>query len=209
MNESTLSPCNDKHCSPNPTASRRGRRLEVFTIGWNSLEAVVSIASGVFAGSASLIGFGIDSVIESTSGAVLLWRLQDGGEHREQLAQRLVGVCFFALAGYIAIDAGTDLWWRQPPEVSYAGIIIAALSLIVMPILARAKRVIAGEIGSNALASDARQTDLCVYLSAILLVGLGLNALLGWWWADPIAGLAMLPIILLEGSKSWRGEHCC
>lgn len=197
-------------CSAEHTAAnRRGRRLEVFTIAWNSLEAMVAIVAGAMAGSASLIGFGIDSTIESSSGAVLLWRLQEGGEHREQLAQRLVGVCFFLLAGYIAIDASTDLWWQQPPDVSYAGIAIAALSLLVMPILARAKRAVASEIGSNALASDARQTDLCVYLSAILLVGLGLNALFGWWWADPLAGLAMVPIILVGGRKSWRGEHCC
>lgn len=200
----------DACCTEERTASnRRGRRLEIFTIAWNSLEAVVAVIAGVMAGSASLIGFGIDSTIESSSGAVLLWRLQEGGEHREALAQRLVGVCFFLLAGYIAVDASTDLWWQQAPDVSYAGIVIAALSLIVMPFLARAKRGVASEIGSNALAADARQTDLCVYLSAILLIGLGLNAVFGWWWADPVAGLAMLPIILVEGRKSWRGEVCC
>lgn len=209
MNKGQSNNCTASACAPKLAATRRGRWLEVFTIGWNALEALVAVTAGAMAGSASLIGFGIDSIIESSSGTVLLWRLQDGGEHREALAQRLVGVCFFLLAAYIGIDASTDLWWQQAPDVSYAGIAIAALSLIVMPILARAKRGVAGEIGSNALAADARQTDLCVYLSAILLIGLGLNALFGWWWADPVAGLAMLPIIFIEGRKSWRGEVCC
>ncbi len=201
--------CTASACAPNLAATRRGRWLEVFTIAWNGLEAVVSITAGAMSGSASLIGFGIDSIIESSSGAVLLWRLADASEARERLAQRLVGVCFFLLAGYVLIDAGGDLWWQQAPEASYVGIAIAALSLIVMPILANAKRSVAGEIGSHAMASDARQTDLCVYLSWILLVGLGLNALFGWWWADPLAALAMLPLIVTEGCKAWRGEECC
>lgn len=194
---------------PKATATRRGRRLEIFTIAWNSLEALASIVAGMLAGSVSLIGFGIDAAIESSSGTVLLWRLQDGGEHRERLAQRLVGVCFFLLAGYIVIDAGGDLWWQKAPEASHIGMAIAVLSLIVMPILARAKRGVAGEIGSHALASDARQTDLCVYLSAILLIGLGANAAFGWWWADPVAALGMVPLIVSEGHKAWRGEECC
>jgi len=195
-----------------PAASliRRGRRLEYFTIGWNLLEAGVALAGGIVAGSTALIGFGIDSAIESSSGAVLLWRLQDGvhGDRREARALRLVGLCFLLLAAYVALDAGRALWLRKPPAESLVGIVIAAVSLGVMPLLARAKRRVAVAMGSRALAADARQTDLCMYLSAILLGGLGLHALLGWWWADPVAALIMVPIIVREGVLALRGEAC-
>lgn len=189
---------------------RRGRVLEYFTIGWNLLEAVVAIVSGVLAGSASLIGFGIDSLIESASAVVLLWRLREGelGEQREKFALKLVGISFLLLAGYIAFDAGKSLIAFEPPEVSYTGIVLAILSLIVMPLLARAKRRVATEIESRALTADSRQTDICAYLSAILLVGLGLNALFGWWWADSVAALIMVPIIVKEGIEALRGETC-
>ena len=206
MNETTTAACGDTGpcgCDAGRTAHlRQGRLLEIFTIAWNAVEAAVAIVAGALSGSASLIGFGVDSVIESSSGAVLLWRLADHGDARERLAQRL-------LAGYVVWDAGTDLWFRQPPDVSWIGIAIAAASLVVMPILARAKRRVAGGLGSRAMAADARQTDLCVYLSAILLAGLGLNAVFGWWWADPVAALAMVPLIVAEGRRAWRGEHCC
>lgn len=190
---------------------KRGRALEYFTIGWNSLEAVVAIGTGLLAGSTALVGFGIDSIIESTSGAALLWRLRDGdkGEAREKLALRLVGVSFLLLAAYVAFDAGKSLILREPPEVSYAGIVLAALSLVVMPMLARAKRRVAAELNSRALQADSRQTDICAYLSAILLAGLFLNALFGWWWADPVAALVMIPIIAKEGVGALRGETCC
>ncbi len=188
--------------------TRRGRKLEFFTVGWNSLEAVVAISAGVFAGSVALVGFGVDSVIESLSGAVLLWRLF-AGEHREQLALKLVGASFLVLAAYVAFDAGKSLLLREPPDESYIGIGLAILSLLVMPVLARAKRQVAANLNSRALAADARQTDICVYLSAILLVGLALNALFGWWWADPLAGLVMIPIIAKEGIEALRGETCC
>ena len=187
---------------------RRGRRLEYLTIGWNSLEAVTAIGSGLLAGSIALVGFGFDSVIESLSGAVLLWRLF-AGEHREQLALKLVGVSFLVLAAYVAFDAGKSLLLREPPEASYVGIGLAILSLIVMPVLAQAKRRVAANLKSRALQADSRQTDICAYLSAILLVGLGLNALFGWWWADPVAGLVMIPIITKEGIEALRGETCC
>lgn len=187
---------------------RRGRNLEYITIGWNSLEAFVAIGAGIIAGSIALVGFGIDSVIESLSGAVLLWRLS-AGERAEELALKLVGVSFLLLAAYVTFDAGKSLLFREPPEASYVGIGIAALSLIVMPILARAKRRVAVSLNSRALAADSRQTDICAYLSAILLVGLGLNALFGWWWADPLAGLIMIPIIAKEGIEALRGETCC
>ncbi len=164
---------------------RRGRKLEYITIGWNSLEAIVAIGAGLFAGSIALVGFGVDSVIESLSGAVLLWRLF-AGEQREELALKLVGVSFLFLAAYVAFDAGKSLLFREPPEASYVGIGLAVLSLLVMPVLARAKRRVTANLNSRALQADSRQTDICAYLSAILLFGLGLNALFGWWWADPL-----------------------
>ena len=187
---------------------RRGKLLEYFTIGWNSLEAIIAVGAGVIAGSIALVGFGIDSVIEVSSGAILLWRLTSG-EHREQLALKLVGVSFLALAAYVAFDAIKSLWFREPPEASYVGIALAAFSVVVMPILARAKRKVAANLNSRAMQADSRQTDICAYLSAILLVGLGLNALFGWWWADPVAALLMIPIIAKEGVEALHGETCC
>ena len=192
---------------------RRGRMLEYLTVGWNSLEGVLAIGSGLLAGSIALVGFGVDSVIEVSSGAALLWRLHlDSPERREraeQVALKLVGVSFLALAAYVAFDAVKSLVYREAPEASYVGIALAALSLAVMPLLARAKRRVAAEIGSRALKADSRQTDICAYLSAILLGGLGLNALLGWWWADPLAALVMAPILVKEGVGALRGETCC
>lgn len=185
----------------------RGRNLEYLTIGWNSLEAVAAIGAGLLAGSIALVGFGFDSVIESVSGAVLLWRLF-AGEGREKLALRLVGASFLVLAAYVGFDAVKSLLVRESPEASYLGIAIAALSLVVMPILARAKRWVAANLNSRAMLADSRQTDICAYLSAILLVGLLLNALFGWWWADSAAALIMLPIIIKEGVEGLRGESC-
>jgi divalent metal cation (Fe/Co/Zn/Cd) transporter len=192
----------------------RGRRLEYFTIGYNSLEGIIAVVAGIFSGSIALVGFGIDSVIEVTSGAALLWRLRmDKDENRreraEALALRVVGICFLALATYLSYESIRALWLRQPPERSVPGIVLAAVSLIIMPLLARAKRLIADGIKSGAMAADARQTDFCTYLSAILLGGLLLNALIGWWWADPVAALIMVPIITREGIEALRGETCC
>ena len=189
---------------------KRARLLEYFTIGWNMIEAFVSVGAGFVAGSPSLIGFGVDSLIESSSGAALLWRLQDGekGEQREEFALKLVGVSFLLLAAYIAFDAGKSLIFFEPPEVSFVGIGLAILSLIIMPILARAKRNSAKNLSSRAMQADSKQTDICAYLSAILLIGLGLNALFGWWWSDSAAALIMLPIILKEAFEALRGETC-
>jgi divalent metal cation (Fe/Co/Zn/Cd) transporter len=191
-------------------AVRRGRRLEYFTVGWNLIEAAVALGAGLFAGSIALIGFGIDSLIETSSGAVLLWRLQEGeeGEKRERMALKLVGISLLALAAYVAIDATKGLILKDPPEESLLGIILAAVSLTVMPLLARAKRKVAAKLNSQALVADSHQTDICAYLSAILLLGLGFNALFGWWWADPGAALAMVPIIVKEGLEALRGESC-
>lgn len=193
-----------------PGDLRRARRLERLALVWNLVEAIASIGAGWLAGSTALVGFGVDSVIESASGAALLWRLQDGerGEARERVALKLVGWSFLALAAYVAVEAVGGLLRREPPDGSLPGILIAAASLVMMPWLARQKRRVAGRIGSHALAADSRQTSLCAYLSAILLAGLGLNAVLGWWWADPVAALAMVPIIAQEGLEALRGERC-
>ncbi len=188
----------------------RGLRLEYLTLGWNLVEALVAIGSGLAAGSTALLGFGVDSLIESTSGGVLLWRLsgREGGRTREETALRLVGLSLLLLAVWVAWESSGALLAGEAPDESPVGIGLAAVSLLVMPILARAKRRVAAGLGSRALDADSRQTDLCAYLSAILLLGLGLNALLGWWWADPVAALAMVPIIGREGARALRGEEC-
>lgn len=191
---------------------KRGLRLETLTVAWNSAEAVIGIVAGVVAGSIALVGFGLDSVIEVSSGTVLLWRLRADLTRREQaerLALRLVGVSFLALATYVAADAAVSLWRRHAPEESYVGIGLAMASLVVMPLLARAKRRVAAELGSAALHADSRQTQICAYLSVILLAGLALNAVFGWWWADPVAALLMTPIIVSEGVEALRGKTCC
>ena len=192
----------------------RGKRLEYFTIVWNSLEGLVAISAGILAGSISLVGFGIDSFIEVTSGVALLWRMavdknEIQRERNEHLALRIVGSCFVALSVYIAYESITDLAARRTPEHSLPGIILACVSLIVMPLLSRAKRRVGAELGSVAMHADAKQTDFCAYLSAILLIGLLLNSLLEFWWADPAAALAMTPIILREGIRGFRAKVCC
>ena len=192
---------------------RRGRWLEIFTIAYNSLEGLIAVAAGLFAGSIALVGFGFDSVIEVISGATLLWRLNTKRDHAdaeraEKIALKIVGISFLLLAAYVLFDSGKSLVRREEPNESIPGIILAAASLIVMPLLVRSKRRVAAAIRSNALAADAQQTMLCTYLSAILLGGLALNAIFGWWWADPVAALAMLPIIVNEGIEALRGEHC-
>jgi divalent metal cation (Fe/Co/Zn/Cd) transporter len=192
---------------------RRGRQLEYFTIAYNSAEGLVSIVAGLIAGSVSLVGFGLDSIIEVASGAAMLWRLHHdlNSSRREQVERttlRIVGGCFVALAAYILYESGSTLIGHETPERSIPGIVVAALSVVVMPMLARAKRRVAAEIGSGAMSADSRQADFCSYLSAILLGGLLLNALLGWWWADPVAGLVMVPIIAKEGLESLKGKGC-
>ncbi len=193
---------------------QRGRRLEYFTIAWNSLEGIVAVAAGVFAGSISLVGFGADSFIEVTSGAALLWRLSldadtQQRERIEKLTLRIVGVCFLALAAYVGYEAVSTLVGKRAPEHSLPGIILASVSLVVMPLLSRAKRRVAVHLKSAALNADAKQTEFCTYLSAILLGGLLLNAALNLWWADPVAALIMVPIIAKEGIDGLRGDTCC
>jgi cation diffusion facilitator family transporter len=191
----------------------RGLRLEYLTIGWNLLEALIALISGMIAGSIALIGFGLDSVVEVSSGAVLVWRLRadrhsENREKVERLALRLVGFSLLALAGYVGFEAVRNLLHHDAPDKSIAGILLAVASLIVMPLLARAKRRIAQQLRSGAMHADSRQTDICAYLSAILLGGLVLNAGFGWWWADPVAGLIMVPLIGKEGIEAIRGRTC-
>ena len=192
---------------------QRGILLEYLTVAWNIIEGIVAITSGAVSGSIALVGFGIDSFIETSSGGILLWRLR--AEHRGQDAKRverkalkLVGVSFMLLAAYVTFESAKSLIGREAPEGSVIGIVIAVLSLIVMPWLAYQKRTTARNLSSAALKADSRQTSLCGYLSVILLVSLLLNALVGWWWADPIAGLCMVPIIVNEGREALRGEPC-
>ena len=192
---------------------RRGRRLEYFTVIWNALEGLVAVGAGVFAGSISLVGFGIDSFIEVTSGSVLLWRMSVDAnvgdrERNEKRALRIVGLCFLVLAVYIAFESGNDLWFKRAPEQSIPGIVLACVSLVVMPLLSRSKRKVGHALNSAAMHADAKQAQFCTYLSAILLVGLILNAAFGLWWADPIAALIMVPIIAKEGFGGVQGKTC-
>ena len=193
---------------------KRGLVLEYITIAYNSLEGLIAVITGLLAGSIALVGFGADSVIEVTSGLGLIWRLHSDAnpvtrERAEKVSLRIVGACFVALASYVTWDAVAALIRSEPPDKSMPGIALAVVSLIVMPVLARAKRRVAAKLRSAALTADAKQTELCTYLSAILLGGLLLNALLGWWWADPMAALAMAPIIAREGVTALRGKTCC
>ncbi len=196
-----------------PVVVRRGRRLEYFTVAWNTLEGLVAVIAGAVAGSVSLVGFGIDSFIEVTSGSALLWRMSvDADEHRrernERQALQIVGVCFLCLAAYITYESAADLWSKRAPEHSIPGILLACVSLVVMPLLSRAKRKVGRALSSAAMHADAKQTEFCTYLSAVLLAGLMLNAFFGLWWADPVAGLTMVPIIAKEGIEGLQGKGC-
>jgi divalent metal cation (Fe/Co/Zn/Cd) transporter len=177
------------------------------------VEGLVGIVTGVFSGSISLVGFGIDSFIEVISGATVLWRMSvDADVHRrernERLALRIVGICFVGLAVYIANESVTALVHKKVPESSLAGIILAVAALAVMPLLSRAKTRVGNELGSAAMKADAKQATFCTYLSGILLAGLLLNTAFGLWWADPIAALVMVPIIAKEGYDGIQGKAC-
>jgi divalent metal cation (Fe/Co/Zn/Cd) transporter len=193
---------------------RRGLALNYLTIGYNVVEAIVAIAAGVVSGSVALLGFGLDSVIEVTASGAAQWRLrvdldEEGRERVERTTHRIIGWSFLALAVYVAIDSANALLRREQPERSVVGLLLLVLSAIVMPVLARAKRRVARAMTSRALEADAMQTSLCAYLSVIALAGVALNAVLGWWWADPLAALAMVPIIAKEGVEGVRAEaHC-
>lgn len=196
---------------------RRALGLEYLTVGWNLIEGVIAVAAALAAGSVALLGFGIDSFVESTSGSILIWRLLGERRHRaaedierlDRRAHRLVGLSLFALAAFVAFDASTSLWSGERPQASIVGIVLTSLSLAVMMSLARAKRRVARDLGSRALEADAFQTTACWWLSLIALAGIGLNALFGWWWADPVAALGMTWFLVREGREAWSGEDSC
>lgn len=183
----------------------RAVRLEYFTVGWNAVEAIVALVAGWMAGSIALEGFGLDSIIETASGLMLLWRFKQQRveeAHAESCAVKFVGLTFLALAAYVGYEAASDLWLRRAPHFSLAGTILAGVSLTVMPLLGTAKRRVARALNSHALAADGLETLLCAYLSATLLAGLILNGWLGWWWADPVAALAMCAFMIREGIEA-------
>jgi divalent metal cation (Fe/Co/Zn/Cd) transporter len=193
---------------------RRGLQLSYATLTYNCLEGIIAILVGLAAGSIALVGFGADSLIEVTASLTAIWRLRSDSdpvlrERSERISLRIVGILFLALAAYVTADAIQSLITRQAPDASLVGLVLAAASLVVMPLLANAKRRVAVAMGSGALAAESQQTMLCTYLSAILLGGLILNAALGWWWADPVAALVMVPIIVREGIEAIRGRTAC
>jgi divalent metal cation (Fe/Co/Zn/Cd) transporter len=189
--------------------NRRSLHLAYATAAYNLAEGVVALTAGAVASSTALIGFGLDSFIEVSSAAVVIWQFRSRvPEDRERVALRLIAVSFFALALWVGIDAARSLFGQGEAEPSPAGIGIAAVSLVVMPVLVWAKRRTGRELRSATVVADSTQTMLCTYLSAVLLVGLVLNATLGWSWADPIAGLVIAAVALREGVEAWRGEQC-
>ncbi len=194
---------------PRARLIRRARLLAWIGLGWHGIEASVAIAAGVIAGSVALVGFGADSVIELAAGLVVLWRLASVRATTERRAQQMIAVSFYLLSAYVAVEATLSLVAGDRPDVSWVGIWLSVLTLVTMPVLATAKARVAEELGSSATKSESRQTMLCAYLSAGLLVGLSLNALLGWWWADPIAALGIAAVAIKEGRNAWRGEACC
>ena len=197
---------------------RRARWLNAASIAWNVVEGVVAVGAGIAAGSVSLVGFGFDSAIEVSAALVLTWRLRQerrGGcmQASDARATRAIAVSFLVLGLYVGFQSGRDLWSASHPEASTVGLVLAALSLAVMPVLARAKRTLAPALGSAAAVADAKQTNLCALLSGVLLVGLGANAMVGWWWADPLAGLGIATLALLEARRTWQTDSledtCC
>ena len=198
-----------------PTAHRRAQlnrrslHLAYSTAGYNLLEGIVAVAAGAAASSTALIGFGLDSFIEVSSAVVVIWQFRSRvPEDRERLALRLIALSFFALAAWISVDAVRSLLGQGEADPSPVGIGLAAVSVVVMPLLVWAKRRTGRELGSATVMADSTQTLLCTYLSAILLIGLVLNAALGWSWADPVAGLVIAVVAVREGLEAWRGEHC-
>jgi divalent metal cation (Fe/Co/Zn/Cd) transporter len=189
---------------------RRAQLLAGASVAYNVAEAVVAIWAGRAAGSTALVGFGLDSTVEVMSGLVILWQFRHPiPEDREHQARRLIAVSFFALAAYVTVESVRALVLREQPDTSLVGSVLAALSLMVMPLLSRWQRRTGRELGSGAVVADGTQTLLCTYLSAVLLVGLLANALLGWWWLDAVAALIIAGVAVREGRSSWRGDACC
>jgi len=192
------------------TLSRRVRLLVGATITYNIIEAIVAISAGTIASSTALIGFGLDSVIEVASAAAVAWQFSGSDpEVRERTALKVIAVSFFALAAYVTVESVRTLFDANPAEHSTVGIALAAVSLLVMPFLSYAQRRAGRELGSASAVADSRQTLLCTYLSGVLLVGLLLNSVFGWYWADPLVALVIAVVAIKEGREAWRGEHCC
>jgi divalent metal cation (Fe/Co/Zn/Cd) transporter len=190
--------------------SRRVRLLVAATITYNVIEAIVAISAGTVASSTALIGFGLDSVIEVGSAAAVAWQFSGKDpQARERVALRIIAMSFFALAGYVTVESVRALLGTVEAHHAPVGIVLAAVSLVVMPFLSYAQRQAGRELGSASSVADSKQTLLCTYLSGVLLVGLVVNSALGWWWADPLVGLFIAVVALNEGREAWRGEHCC
>jgi divalent metal cation (Fe/Co/Zn/Cd) transporter len=190
----------------------RAKLLAWLGIGWHAVEAAIAVLAGLAAGSIALVGFGLDSVVESAAGFVLLWRFggaRSSSEAAEQRAQRLIALTFYVVAAYVGFEAIRNLIDAAHPDASWIGIALAAFTLVIMPPLAIAKERVADRLGSSATRAEGRQNMLCAYLSAALLVGLSANALGGWWWADPVTALLIAVVAVREGREAWRGDACC
>lgn len=203
------------HGHPNISSSRREalvrriRFLVIFTITYNVIEAAVALIAGNVAGSSALIGFGLDSVIEVSSALAVAWQFAGKDpEKREKIALRIISVSFFGLAAFVSFDAIKSLLLHEAPEASVIGIIVAVMSLLIMPGVSLFQRKTGLELGSHSAVADSKQTLLCTYMSGVLLVGLAANGLFGWWWADPIAALIIAGLAVREGIEAWRGENC-
>ena len=190
--------------------TRRVRFLVGATITYNVVEAVVALGAGAVASSAALVGFGLDSLIEVASATAVAWQFAGRDpESRERTALRIIALSFFALAAYVTVESVRALFGEVEPRPSTVGIVLAALSLLVMPVLSYAQRRAGRELGSASAVADSKQTLLCAYLSGVLLVGLALNSLFGWSWADPVVALVIAGVAVREGREAWRGHHCC
>ncbi|WP_433274351.1 cation transporter [Actinosynnema sp. CS-041913] len=204
--------CSAKGVAPDRRAAltRRVRWLVGATIAYNVVEAAVALTAGTVASSTALIGFGLDSVIEVASALAVAWQFSGADpEARERVALKVIAVSFFALAAYVTVESVRSLVAAEPAAPSTVGVVLAAVSLLVMPFLSHAQRRAGRELGSAGAVADSKQTLLCTYLSGVLLVGLLLNGVLGWWWADPVVALAIGAVAVREGRTAWRGEHCC
>lgn len=203
--------------SPRGAQLARALKLEYLTLVWNSLEGLIAVIAALSAGSIALLAFGVDSFVECASGGILIWRLRAEATAADRCAiaaldrraHKLVGASLFLLALYISADSGHALYACERPHPTVVGLALTGVSMGVMAFLARAKRRVAVELGSRAMEADSFQTSACFWLSAVTLVGIGLNAVLGWWWADPVAALAMTVFLVQEGREAWRGEDCC
>jgi divalent metal cation (Fe/Co/Zn/Cd) transporter len=191
---------------------RRAKLLAWLGVSWHGIEAAVAIIAGMVAGSIALVGFGADSVVEAVAGFIVIWRFaasRASSEEAEQRAQKLIGLSFFLIAMYVGVEAVRDLISGESPAASWVGLGLAAFTSVTMPLLAKAKATVGDRLGSSATKSEGQQNMLCAYLSVALLVGLGANALLGWWWADPLTALAIAGVAVKEGWESWHGDSCC